>query len=91
MGRSGRMKRALVLAALLVVVASQVASAGCSGWGTVTNVTPYPGGTRFWIAVHADGGYWSSFASVRWFGVGQRVWVGGCPDAARYVERPWVW
>jgi hypothetical protein len=93
-GRSGRV--ALGLALLLVMVASQVASAECGGWGTVQNVSPYPGGQAQWVAIHVDGGgypsgYYTSFRSTRAWAVGGSAYVYGCADASRYVVDPLVW
>lgn len=80
---------------LFTLLPPQPVSAACGNWGTVTNVTPYPRG-GYWIAVHVAGpdaaaGYWTSFPSARRFTAGQSVYVAGCPDAAKYVTRPWVW
>jgi hypothetical protein len=85
----------LVVALVLTLAPAQPVAAGCGSWGTVTNVSPYPNGGGYWVAVHVTPGtprgYWTSFRTVRMFAVDSSAYVVGCPDATRYVEQPLVW
>jgi hypothetical protein len=81
----------IILLALVPIQAHAAPAGPCAGWGTVTNVSPYPSGRAWWVAVHLDNGAWTSFRTIRPFRVDQRVYVIGCPGADRYVERPFLY